>query len=289
MAVRGVMKLRETPQRWPRMKTSTSERIGARKISEILPQIDSHIFSACLFRSAGLFVVRGAIPATAVAQWQSAWREFYLEKLSSGRSVNRFNPVAVDECPPQVLADIHRNPALLDIVEEAFGPDIALYNQRFVIKDAHSRGPVFLHQDFPYHLGWPTKASAFVPLTPVFPENGGMVFYPGTHQFGYLGDAGEINPSLLGPEWPMFSPSLEPGDVVLMNSLTWHSSGPHTSGPDRVLVDVIYQPADDPSGVALLRGKWKTEIFLNRKTADIFSRSRVSRLIDMQRELDARK
>jgi hypothetical protein len=74
-----------------------------------------------------------------------------------------------------------------------------------------------------------------------------------------------------------------------MNSLMWHRSEPHVSGPDRVLADIIYQPADDPSGIALLRGKWRTEIFLDRRTADIFTRSRVSRLVDMQRELDELK
>ncbi len=114
-----------------------------------------------------------------------------------------------------------------------------------------------------------------------------MVFYPGTHQFGYLEDAGEINPSRFWtPDWPTVSPSLDPGDLVVMNSMTWHGSGPHVSGPDRVLVDIIYQPADDPSGIALLRGNWRTEIFLDRRSAGIFTRSRVSRLIELQRELD---
>src|SRR5581483_11638430 len=159
--------------------------------------------------------------------------------------------------------DIHEHPALLDIIELAFGPDIALYNQRFVVKDEHSRTPVFAHQDYCYHVGWPNKASAFVALSPMTPENGGMVFYPGTHHFGYLGDAGEINIDILEPGWPELAPSLDPGDVAIMNSCTWHRSGPHVSGPDRVLADIIYQPADDPSGVALLRGQWQTEIFMN--------------------------
>jgi|SRR5690348_2292983 len=268
------------------MPSPTVRRVGVAKIRDLLPQVDSNEFSAEIFGSAGVYVVRAAIPDDIIAPWQRAWRDFYDTELSEGRRVNRFNPVAVDEMPPAELAGIHRHPALLDIVEKVFGPDIALYNQRFVIKDRHSRGPVFFHQDFPYHTGWPFKASMFVPLSEVSPRNGGMIFYPGTHQFGYLGDAGEINPAILGPDWPTLSPNLQPGDVVLMNSLTWHGSNPHVAGPDRILADIIYQPADDPSGVALLRGNWRTEVFLDRKEPNVFLRSRVSRLSEMQREID---
>lgn len=125
-----------------------------------------------------------------------------------------------------------------------------------------------------------------MPLSVVSAENGGMAFYPGTHQFGYLGDAGEINPRIVDADWPVVSPTLAPGDVVLMHSLTWHESGTHNNGPDRIMADIIYQPADDPSGIALLRGKWRTEVFFDRKAAKIFMRSRSSRLIELQRELD---
>ena len=265
------------------------QRIGQRALRALLPDLDAAAFSAEAFHAAGVFVVRNAIPAETIAAWQAAWRDFCDVELAGGRKVNRFNPVAVDEQPPPPLADMHRHPALLDVVAQAFGPDIALYNQRFVVKDQHSRGPVFLHQDYPYHLGWPNKASAFVPLSPMTPDNGGLVFYPGTHQYGYLGDAGEINPEVLPPDWPAYSPSVAPGDIVLMHSLTWHRSGPHVGGPDRVLADIIYQPADDPSGIALLRGQWRTEIFLDRKQTRLFVRSRTTRLVELQREVDALK
>lgn len=265
------------------------QRIGSHALRALLPELDSTSFSATAFRRAGVFVVRSAIPRETIESWQAAWSDFCNVELGGGRKVNRFNPVAVDEQPPPPLADMHKHPALLNVIEQAFGPDIALYNQRFVVKDRHSRGAVFLHQDFPYHLGWPNKASAFVPLSAMTPDNGGLVFYPGTHQYGYLGDAGEINPDMLGPDWPAYSPSVGPGDIVLMNSLTWHRSGPHISGPDRVLADIIYQPADDPSGSALLRGQWRTEIFLDRKQAKRFVRSRTTRLVELQREVDTLK
>lgn len=265
------------------------EHIGVPKLLELMPRIDADSIDRNTFLATGVAVVRGAVPCDVMASWQSAWAVFHADKLASGRNVNRFNPVAVDEKPPEPLASMHRHPALLDVVGQVFGPDLALFNQRFVVKDAYSRGPVFLHQDFPYHIGWPNKASLFVPLSVAGPENGGVTFYPGTHHFGYLGDAGEIDPSILPEVWPEFTPTLQPGDVALMNSLVWHRSGPHVRGPDRVLVDIIYQPADDPSGIALLRGKWRTDLFLDRRDKQLFVRSRVTRLVEMQRELDALK
>jgi hypothetical protein len=261
--------------------------VGMAKIRELIPQLDSTKFSREVFEHTGIFVIRGAIPAETIQRWRKAWDEFFNSEFSSGRPVNKYNPVAVDQTPPPELADMHRDPSLLDVVEMAFGPDIGLYNQRFVVKDRHSRGPVFLHNDYPYHIGWPTKASAFVPLSSVSAENGGMTFYPGTHQYGYLGDAGELNRELLGSDWPTICPSLEPGDFALMNSSTWHESGPHVGGPDRIMADIIYQPASDPSCIALLRGQWQTEIFLNRHSkTKIFNTSRSSKLQEMQNRLD---
>jgi hypothetical protein len=73
-----------------------------------------------------------------------------------------------------------------------------------------------------------------------------------------------------------------------MNSSVWHGSHPSNNGEDRILVDIIYQPSDDPSGVALLRGKWQTDIFIDKKMkSSLFKRSRASRLIELQKKVDA--
>lgn len=196
-----------------------------------------------------------------------------------------YNPVSVSGPFPDPLSRFPRHPELLDIVEQVFGPDIALYNYRFVMKDKHSRGEVFAHQDICYHVGFQRKASLFVALSEVDSQNGGMKFYSGTHKFGHLGDAGEISEQMLtGRSW--VCPFLAPGDAVLMNSATWHSSFPHISGCDRVLADIIYQPADDPSGRELLRGEWRCEPQPWLRGEGIFKRSRVSRLKELQAIVD---
>jgi hypothetical protein len=130
------------------------------------------------------------------------------------------------------------------------------------------------------------KLSAFIPLSSVTPENGALTFFPGTHRLGYLGDAGEINPDILDSDWPTICPSLEPGDVVFMNSLTWHQSGPHTGGEDRIMADIIYQPADDPSCSEIVRGEWMTDMRLDRiPRNEFFRRSRTSRLVELEKRV----
>ncbi len=235
-----------------------------------------------LFDEIGVMIFRDALPTDIVASWRMAY-----DALSNPERVPEFNPVAVnDERLQPVLSLIASHPIILDAVAEIFGPDIALYNQRFVVKDKHAREPVFLHQDTPYHLGWPQKASAFVALSRVTADNGGMIFYPGTHRYGYLGDAGEINPAWLHGKSAV-CPELTQGDFVLMHSALWHESRANTNGIDRVMADIHYQPANDPSGRTLMRGEWKTDIRISDEMREhMFMRSRTTRLMDLQEQLD---
>jgi hypothetical protein len=250
-------------------------------LEDALPHVDQPRLDIARYRALGVAVVRQAVPRPVVDEWMRAWREFQQASLAAGRKVDPYNPVVLHEPVSETLQSIHRHPVLLDLMEQLY-PDLALYVQRFVIKDADSRQPVFLHQDYCYDLGMPEKTSIFLPLGPMNPGNGGLMFYPGTHLLGYLGDAGELNPAILDPEWPVVSPSVEPGDVVLMHECTWHASRPHTEGPDRIVVQMTFQPADDPSGIELLRGR-SPGMPLGQVDRDaLFLRSRSSRLRELQ-------
>lgn len=252
-------------------------------------QLDTHEFSPDLYRQAGVFVLRRAIPDAAIRTWQTAWSRFCDDVLAGDRHVDPYSPVVVSEGVPPPLSDIYRCAPLLDVLERVY-PDLALYMQRFVVKDRKSRTPVFLHQDVGYDIGWPEKTSVFVPLSPANRDNGGLILYPGTHALGYMGDAGELNRALLDPAWPAVFPALNPGDVVLMHECTWHGSGPHVSGPDRVLVQITYQPASDPTSVELLRGQWRTKYRVASLPRErFFMRSRASRLRELQAEVDRLK
>ena len=244
------------------------------------------------FERDGYAIVRGAVGRAQADLWRALWDDWHDSEAGFGRKVNPFNPVAVDTIPPG-LEDMPAHPQLLDIVEAVFGPDIALYNHRFVVKDQHSREPVFLHQDTPYHVGWPTKASLFVALSEMHTGNGGLIFVRGSHRWGYLGDAGEIsNDTLreraLSGTVTDGAVSLTPGDAVLMHSACWHASLSHQGGDDRILADIIYQPANDPSGIKLLRGKWRCEPQPWLRSGKIFARSRTSRLAELQAKVNAK-
>ena len=257
------------------------------ELAALKSQCTGPAFNREIYTQTGVFVVTSAFPTDAVGPWLSSWSDFYQSRLTE-RQVYRFNPVAVTEEPPENLKAIYRNSRLLDIAERIFGPDIALYNFRILIKDKHSRGPVFRHQDLCYHTGHMDRASFFVPLSRANRSNGALTFVLGTHHFGYLGDAGEILDDVLDRDWPTLSPELSPGDLVVMHSALWHESGPHSQGEDRVMADICLQPAFDPSGIEILRGKATTEYRIPEALrGKVFKRSRVSRLAELQSQVDA--
>jgi ectoine hydroxylase-related dioxygenase (phytanoyl-CoA dioxygenase family) len=258
------------------------------EVAQLAPYIDAAVFDLAIYRSVGLFVVRNLFPSEVVKGWQSSWHAFYAEQLAGKRKVG-FNKVAVEEALPEALNAIYEVPQLLDIAQQIFGEHVGLYNHRFVIKDSQSRDDVFLHQDFCYHIGLMDKASFFTPLSFSGAENGGLEFFLGTHQYGFLGDAGEIDPGKF-PAWPSVIPELMPGDLVIMNSCLWHRSGKHHSGEDRILADTILQPARDPSTLKVIRGSQGPVNHINRSgDVNFFKRSRVSRMKELTAELDRLK
>ena len=254
-------------------------------IRDLIPKADSERLSVDVYRQTGFFVVRRVIPQDQIRGWQLEWERFYTEKLANNRNVDPYNPVMVHEQLPPKLAEIHKCPQLLDVMQQVY-PDLALFMQRIVIKDRTSRKAVFVHQDFCYDYGWPEKTTVFIPLSVSNKDNGGISFYPGTHHFGYLGDAGEINTEILSRDWPLVCPLLEPGDIALLHTCAWHCSPPPVSGPDRILVQATFEPASDPSAVVLLRGKWQRRFGLHGIPREkFFLRSRSSRLRDLQAQV----
>ena len=257
------------------------------KIRSLLPKIDNKELDVELYRQTGLFILREALPLSIIKNWQSAWSDFYASIVAKGRQINPYNAAVVQEPAPSSLAKLYENKGLLDVVEKVHGPDLAFYFQRFLVKDKNNLAPVFLHQDFGYNCGWPDKTMVFVSLNPSNEENGGLTYYPGTHQYGFLGDAGEINQEAFKEKWAGVCPPLEPGDVVLMHPFTWHSSGAYRGGADRAVVQICYQPARDPTSLELVRGKWQTEFFMgDGDVGRLFKRSRTKRLIELQSQLD---
>jgi hypothetical protein len=255
-------------------------------LQALLPQLSSETFDPEVFRRTGVFVVRNAVAPDVVDAWVSEWKAFHAAIMEKGRDVNRANPVSLNEQLPEGLAQMYREPVFANTLKPLMGEHIALYNHRFVIKDTLSSNKVFLHQDSCYHAGNLNKCSVFVAVSPVNKDNGGMTFHVGSHRLGVLGDAGEINPASFDVQWPTVTPELAPGDFVVMNSHLWHESGPNVSGIDRVMADMIIQPADDPTGQELICGEWQTDIFYSPKNITRhFVNSRILKIVRYEKEL----
>lgn len=144
-------------------------------------------------------------------------------------------------------------------------PRIALYFSRLLLKDAAFSRAVELHQDMPYFSGGQRKVSAFVPLAPMRADDGGLCFVKGSHKYGML-ERGVIQLDKF-PPMEHLRPDVEPGDVIFMDFLTWHYSGPCSS--ERPLMQITFQPATDGSycglpGPTLVSGEWQTEYFVKK-------------------------
>lgn len=138
--------------------------------------------------------------------------------------------------------------------------NVALYFCRLLLKDSTWAGAVELHQDLPYFHGGYRKISAFVPLAQMRANDGGLCFVKGSHNFGML-ERGSINREAFAPLEDL-RPDVEPGDVVFMDFLTWHYSGPGKS--ERPLMQITFQPATDGSfcgSPILVSGEWQTTYF----------------------------
>lgn len=262
------------------------------EVRGLLPAMEGERFDPQVFARSGVFVVRGAVAKGVVEEW----KQEYYRQIEAEREKSRYksyHPVEFLDLKAG-LDGMWRHPDLLKVASQIYGADVGLFKRRFVIKDQNFRGNVFLHQDTAYQIGSVEKTSFFLALTEAGPRNGGMVFYPGTFRFGYLGDAGEINRQILPPDWPTLHPSLAPGDMAVMQSMTWHESSAFVEGPDRIITDFIYQKADDPSTIEVVAGEggWEAN-FLNAKRGEnfqtaLFQRSRTTTINDLKRQLEAK-
>ncbi len=240
------------------------------------------------FKATGVAIVRGAVPTGKMSEWNELWDEHRRQTLGASRTLeNVHNPVEIKKLPDELL-NISSSEHIINHIKPVFGENIGLFHKRFVVKDSNSKGAVILHQDSGYHVGSFEKASVFLALKPVNEANGAMYLLPGTHRFGYLGDAGAINREVLPEDWPVITPTLEPGDFMLMNSLVWHGSGPFHEGNERVMTDFIYQPSTDPSTIETVAGEggWNGS-FLTEARDEIFLQCRSSKLREIRGILDS--
>jgi hypothetical protein len=254
-----------------------------KQLKELIGVADSTAFDEKVFAKTGVFVVRSAIKKH--SEYLNQFQKYYNDETEI-----RFNPVEIIIPYNSELRTLAKESTLLKIACQIFGNNVGLYNFRFIVKDSKRSDGVFLHQDIGYHFGGFSRVSVFVALTESDESNGSIGFFPGTHNFGYLADVGEINRSLLPPQWPVFRPRLSPGDIVVMHSSTWHFSDKNFSGKPRILADVHYQPASDPTTQEVVCGEDDAEYHMPEALRrSVFKRSRASRIVELQKIVGEQK
>lgn len=188
----------------------------------------------------------------------------------------------------QAFLDLARDPGILDLVESAIGPDIALWGCHMFCKAAGNGLEVPWHQDGHY---WPIRPLAtctvWIALERSDAENGCLRVVPGSHRDGVLHDhmkedgdlalSEKINMSAFD-EADAMDVVLEPGQMSLHDVYMIHGSNANRSPRRRAGLAIRYMPttshldrtlreAGDGSGVMvdfstrplyLLRGQDRT-------------------------------
>jgi non-heme Fe2+,alpha-ketoglutarate-dependent halogenase len=177
------------------------------------------------------------------------------------------------------LADVVRNPRMLDVVEDLIGPNILCWSTGFFGKAANSEGRVGYHQDACVNFVEPNDdvIHVWLALRPTTTDNGCLRVLPRSH----LGDVIPISPSGGGKEmlrtgtltetgWQAALDKdehefvdlvLDAGEASLHHHCTVHGSGPNRSGFHRLGVSITYMTtaAHNPKfavdSATLVRGK----------------------------------
>lgn len=158
-----------------------------------------------------------------------------------------------------------RNAHILDVIAEAVGPDILLYENSVVYKPKGKKNGVPFHQDFISRPDEPRKFIAWMAIDPVRRGGGALKIIPGSHKTGFLPwhrVAGEthhdrIDEGAIDVSEP-YHVELEPGDVLIFNQLVVHGSDEAHTDSLRLVYRVSYQGFEEiysPRGAPLvLRG-----------------------------------
>jgi ectoine hydroxylase-related dioxygenase (phytanoyl-CoA dioxygenase family) len=147
-----------------------------------------------------------------------------------------------------------RHPAILDMVEQALGPDLILWITRILCKPAGKGREVPWHQDGEYWLMRPlATCSVWIAIDAVSTSNGCMRFIPGSHKrqelYRHHQTARENLVLNLELDQDQFDESkavnveLEAGQISLHDVRMIHGSLANTSGERRAALIMRYMPA----------------------------------------------
>lgn len=149
------------------------------------------------------------------------------------------------------LEGLIRSDKLLAIMRDLVGPDLKLFEAKFVLKSAHVGGEVPWHQDYPYWKTFarsPVQVNCMIAIDDSTEQNGCLEVLPGSHLTG-IRDHGAhgggknfvlaTDPDARTHESLVKLPA-KAGTAILFGPLLLHHSAPNRSDHQRRSVTVVY-------------------------------------------------
>ena len=151
------------------------------------------------------------------------------------------------------VSELVHHPAVLDAVEDLYGPDLLCWTTNFFIKEAANPAFVSWHQDSTYWgLSSPDVVTAWIALTRSDEESGAMSVIPGSHrmdQIPHRDTFDERNLLTRGQEVAVDVDAskavrldLRPGQMSLHHVRIVHGSAPNRSADRRIGLAIRYIP-----------------------------------------------
>lgn len=239
-----------------------------------------------VLKNLGFFILKDTFHQKTIEKYY----HLYKNEISNGKLLktnHHITEVKIHNNHPLIQL-IHED-KFLEKIRDFYEGNVGADYIRVIRKDSENFKEVILHQDTGYQIGSFDTYSLFIALTQANKDNGGLILFPGTHRFGYLGDAGEINEGILPNNYPCIKTDLDPGDILVMHSATWHKSLESKNKKDRVYLEIHIQNIEDPSTVIEILGWRKSNWKLNISNDEIFNNSRVQKIKKMYLEIEGLK
>lgn len=191
------------------------------------------------------------------------------------------------------VSELVHHPAVLDAVEDLYGPDLLCWTTNFFIKEAANPAFVSWHQDSTYWgLSSPDVVTAWIALTRSDEASGAMSVIPGSHrmdQIPHRDTFDERNLLTRGQEVAVDVDAsqavrldLEPGEMSLHHVRIVHGSPPNRSADRRIGLAIRYIP----TSVRQIHGEDSATLVRGRDTFRSFAHEPVP-TSDMQPDMVA--
>ncbi len=241
------------------MDTATIPRLSANEVAAY--RRDGYVIPRWRLSAAKLSVLRAALDRLIADNPEIRPEQLISAHLKAGPERTRGS---------QAFLDFARDPALLDVIEQAIGPDIILWGCQVFCKPPKDGMEVPMHQDGRY---WPIRplatCTAWVALDDSRPENGCMRVVPGSHRNGHVySHRKDTRPDLAldlvleDGQVKMEEARdlvLEAGQLSLHDVYMVHGSNPNRSAKRRAGVAFRYMPASSLFDRALYKPQTRAD------------------------------